>query len=210
MTSKYTLKIYFLTISLLYAALCKAQSGSFDIRFTASGPFPINFDEYIDNFPNANISIRNKTNKTYEFEMYSFIVGPYNISGESRVPHCTQGINPGATRTFPRGSFNDLCINYRIADFNFDGIPSDPSNPDKDLKGKFLINHILPEGEYEICIQAKEVGNLDNVLGSVCFKFNIIHPSRPIITQPVENYFLNGTVQNTLNISWIHSINNAR
>ena len=80
MTSKYTLKIYFLTISLLYAALCKAQSGSFDIRFTASGPFPINFDEYIDNFPNANISIRNKTNKTYEFEMYSFIVGPYNLS----------------------------------------------------------------------------------------------------------------------------------
>jgi hypothetical protein len=205
MKSKNILKKYVRILALLFVYhLSISQADKpLDIRFNASGPFPINYDEYIDNFPNANITIRNKTNKAYEFEMYSFIVGPYNISGESRAPHCTQGINSLALRTFPRGSFNDLCINYRIADFEFDGIP-------EDLKSQFFINHILPEGEYEICIQAKEVNNTDNVLGSVCFKFSIVHPSRPIITQPTSNYFLDATVENTLNISWTHSINNPR
>lgn len=200
MNTKY---IVFTLLILLVFQYSFSQSNTFDLRFTATGPFPINYDEYIDNFPNANITIRNKTNQAYDFEMYSFILGPYGIEGHSKTPHCTQSISPNGTLNVPKGRFNDLCINYRIADFEFDGLPENQLN-------EFLVNHILPEGEYEICIQAKEVGNPDNVFGSVCFKFTIVHPSRPVITQPTENQFVDATIGNTLTINWTHTINNPR
>lgn len=178
-----------------------AQTKPFDLRFTAMGPFPITYDSYIDDFPNANITIRNKTSQSYEFEMYSSIVGPYGISGESRIPHCTKSIGPNSSLNFPRGSFIDLCINYRIADFTFDQLPGD-------LQARLLQNHILPEGEYEICLKAKELGTSDIVYGSVCFKFNIVHPARPIILQPTENALIDATVVPTMILSWTHAINN--
>lgn len=188
-------------IFILYCETVHAQPKPFDLRFVAHGPFPINYDAYINDFPNANITIRNKTSQAYEFEMYSFIVGPYGISGESKTPHCTKSIGPNSTLNIPRGSFEDLCINYRIEDFTFDQIPGD-------LQSRFLLDHILPEGEYEICIQAKEIGNPDNVYGSVCFKFNIVHPSRPVILQPTENAFIDATTVPTMIVSWTHAINN--
>ena len=200
MNTKYIITNICLTLGIIIHTHCiYAQTKPLDLRFTASGPYPINYDAYIDDFPNASLTIRNKDlGKSYEFELYSTISGPLEIFGASNKPHCTQEINPGATRNFPRGSFDDLCINYKLADFDFKNVP-----------GEYISNGILPEGEYEICFTAKEI-NTGDVLGNVCFKFTIIHPSRPVIDQPKNNQEVDGNLGNNLVLIWHHTLNDAR
>ncbi|MBX2888326.1 MAG: hypothetical protein KF829_06705 [Ferruginibacter sp.] len=75
---------------------------------------------------------------------------------------------------------------------------------------RLMSENQLPEGQYELCINAFAVvgGQVSNMAGSACFTFFITNAQPPVITSPVNGQELDPLLPNTV-FTWTPPIGNT-
>lgn len=75
---------------------------------------------------------------------------------------------------------------------------------------RLMSENQLPEGQYELCINAFAVvgGQVSNMAGSACFTFYITNAQPPVITSPVNGQELDPSLPNTV-FAWTPPIGNT-
>lgn len=174
MKNKLTTLKHILTVICL--VLVSNLFGQLDIRTTFFPPYPSNLDYYTDDLSRILVNIRNNDALPLTYHLRITVNGPNGIHFESENPDFTYTIQ-GSGSTTLNGS--QLKENFR----NFD--LSDIQNLTPEQQENILLYHVMPEGDYTLCIEAVSNNNvISNQDGNNCADFYISHTERPEIIKP--------------------------
>ncbi|MBK8699347.1 MAG: hypothetical protein IPN29_07275 [Saprospiraceae bacterium] len=186
----------FLTLFLL--VLVSKSVSQIEITLSGRQPYPVLAENYIEDFDVISATIRNTTSQGIGLKMFATINGPYGLKIESRDPSCMVDIGGNITRTFRRGNYRDLCLEFNISDVDYGSLTTEQKNA-------LILGGLLPEGNYTYCLIAKDE-NTNEILNTSCLEFEINFPDRPTLLSPIHQSTIDGTIKQFFNVTWSHVI----
>lgn len=191
---KHNLRILCICMMLMLSTNVRAQ---LSISVLVNPPYPIHIDDYLNYGTAMVITITNTGTSAYDYYLRGSIIGDNGVSLTSNpdvIPSEYLTIGAGQTR---------LLYGNDIAPF-FDFNTSIVTGVDKNT---LIRNEALPEGNYDICLDAFEhITNRPLTEVNSCGYFFIRYIQPPIITSPVCASTENYTSPQTVVFSWTPAI----
>lgn len=188
----------------LYVILCMVWSATIPSKLSAqlsvntviSPPYPTDVDYYLDDLSNLYVSIINTDlSRSFTYRLSAEITGPGGISGRVNYQGDYFTINPGQSTFFNGLQLRDLGMQSEDIRYSSSLTPQQ--------ERAILLNRVLPEGNYTICIFAYDQD--DNLISSPsegCADFYIQYLERPEIIIPQDGAYVDGV----LNVMWFQDV----
>lgn len=173
------------------------------IQTVVTPPYQLRLEEYTNSPENIVLNVTNNTSRELEIKFLATLIGDNGVSittvGQPPVPYV---LAPNNTQALTGIDIDNMYLQFSESDFNIAG-----ASPE--ARSQIINNRVLPEGSYQLCIQALEYTTArrlsDNKIG--CTNFEIIHPERPIITTPFTEEELIVNTPSVVNFSWTQPVN---
>ncbi len=156
-------------------------------------PYPNEFHEFEEDFDTYTITIINYTFEDRELYFHVALIGDNGISAQSNTAYRPLEpfvIGPRETYMMTGAEFRELNRNFSQADFTYEGI--------SELQ---LALGVLPEGNYELCIQAFDFQSGDQLTVGCSFSFPAGNGDVPRIIYPFEGDVISETLE-SFPITW--------
>ena len=170
------------------------------LNLSVAPPYAIELEAYLEYDFNVIMGVTNtaQTQKTIFFS--AALEADYGFNAVTNDNSMKEYIvlEPGENRTFTGDQLGELYAGFTEADINTSGISSEQL----DL---IYTNRILPEGEYTLCLVARDSLTGDPLSEGTplgCASFEIVFPDRPIITHPTNDLVIPENPTNLIPFSW--------
>jgi hypothetical protein len=183
--------------------MAMASSAQITVSFTLRPPFSANIRDYYHLENKAIIVLSNTSRSTLNIKLGG------SISNQQRGVYIrtTPGYMPPEPITLGPGGTVTLTANANVMRFFDQG--NVETNANDAMAANIIRTGMLPEGNYQVCIQAYDYtsGKQLSVSGMGCFSFDVAQLDPPLITFPQNNYKYPATQKN-LNFSWTPPLGN--
>ncbi|WP_276482611.1 carboxypeptidase-like regulatory domain-containing protein [Paraflavitalea pollutisoli] len=191
------------TLLILLAFASITAAAQVNISFTLRAPYSAYIKDYYHLENKAVIVLTNTSRTAVDIKLGGSISnesrGVYIRTNKDFMPSMPISLGPGATTVLTANP--DL---MRFFDQN-----NIATNANDAMLANIIQTGLLPEGNYQVCINAYEyrTGKLVSDPSVGCFHFNLSRLDPPVITYPQNNHTYPAE-QNNLNFSWTPPLGN--
>ncbi len=164
-------------------------------------PYPVNLDYYLNNAQNAVLTLFNTTNSEQEIYLHTAIIGNNGVSARTRPTY-----RPSVPLSLARMEVLVLTgSDLENTDVGFNSFGSvDLSAISQEQLDFIQFQRALPEGTYQICIEAFDWNTMQSLGAGCSIEFTVFYGDLPYIIEPFENDQVIDSGFGHLSISWEH------